>query len=145
MLFTSPGFTWFNWHSCTVASFEGSYYNCLWSGNEGTWHRVISLAQHCWPGLWRYIYCFGSVRRSLYGGRKYTHTQTHTHTHTHTHTQTCMHTRTHVRSIFTFKSQNWWRIFTLHFYPTCPRFLSKLDMASETLSLTELNLYKTSR
>ena len=90
MLFTSPGFARFNWHSCTVASFEGSYYNCLWSGNEGTWHRVISLAQHCWPGLWRYIYCFGSVRRSLYGGRKYTHTQTHTHTHT----QTCMHTRT---------------------------------------------------
>ena len=93
------------------------------------------------------LHLFCSVRRSLYGGRKYTHTRAraHTHTHTHTHTPTNTHTHTHVSSILTFKSQNWWRIFTLHFYPTCPRFLSKLDMASETLSLTELNLYKTSR
>ena len=35
--------------------------------------------------LWHYIYCF-SVRRSLYGGRKYTHTHTHTYTYTYTHT-----------------------------------------------------------
>ena len=36
-------------------------------GDEGTWHKVISSAQHRWPDLWHYIYCFVSVR-SLYGG-----------------------------------------------------------------------------
>ena len=46
-----------------------------WVTQNHTWHRVISSAQHCWPDLWHYIYYFISVRRSLYGWRKYTHTQ----------------------------------------------------------------------
>ena len=56
---------------------------CLWRGDEGTWHRVISSAQHGWPDLWHCIYCFVSAMRSLYGRRKYAHTHTHTHTHIH--------------------------------------------------------------
>ena len=58
---------------------------------------LISPAQHRWPDVWHYIYCFVSVRRSLYGGRKYTHIYTHIHTHTHTctHTGTHRHTHTH--------------------------------------------------
>ena len=56
------------WRSC---------YGSLWRGDEGTWHRIISSAQHRWPDLWHYIYCFVPVRRSLYGGRKYTHTHNH--------------------------------------------------------------------
>ena len=78
------------------------------------WKSLLHLSMMWW---WRYLtqsnflstttfawslalhLCFCSVRRSLYGGRKYTHTPTHlpptppppTHTHTHTHTR--MHTR----------------------------------------------------
>ena len=33
---------------------------------------MISSAQHRWPDLRHYTYYFVSVRRSLYGGRKYT-------------------------------------------------------------------------
>ena len=47
--------------------------------------KVLDTAQHRWPDLWHYVYCFVTVRRSLYGGRKYTHTHTHTHTHARTH------------------------------------------------------------
>ena len=43
------------------------------------------------------LFCFVSVRRSLFGGRKYTHTHTRAHTHTHTctypHTSTYPHTQ----------------------------------------------------
>ena len=34
---------------------------------------MIFSAQHRWPDLWHYIYCFVSARRSLYGG--HTHTE----------------------------------------------------------------------
>ena len=35
---------------------EGLCYECLWCGDEDTWHRVISSARHRWPDLWRDIY-----------------------------------------------------------------------------------------
>ena len=38
--------------------------------NTDAFYEVISSAQHRWPDLWHYIYCFVSVRRSLYGGRE---------------------------------------------------------------------------
>ena len=62
--------------------------------------NLISSAQHRCPDLWHYSYCFSSVRRSLYGGSKYTptHPPTHTHTHTHTHTYIHAHTHTHTHT-----------------------------------------------
>ena len=58
--------------------------------------NLISSAQHRWPDLWHYSYCFGSVMRSLYGGSKYTHTRTYTHTHTQMHRYTYTYTYTHI-------------------------------------------------
>ena len=66
-------------YSCLL---EGSCYDCLWRGDNGTWHRNISSAYHRWPEPLALHLLFWSVRRSLYGERKETHTHTHTHTHT---------------------------------------------------------------
>ena len=37
---------------------EGPCYDCLWRGDKGTWHRIISSVYHRWPELWHYFYCF---------------------------------------------------------------------------------------
>ena len=76
--FTSRGSAQFNWHSCTVASLKVPAM-AVYDVATKVPDTVISSAQHRWPDLWHCI--FVSVRRSLYGGRKYTHTRTRTRTH----------------------------------------------------------------
>ena len=61
------------------AIIESPCYDCLWRGNKATWHRVISSAQHCWPNLWHYIYCF--VQYDAFIVEENTYTNTHTRMH----------------------------------------------------------------
>ena len=99
MSFASHGFVRFNWHSFAqlpvwrfllwLSMFEGSYYDCLWCDDKGTWNKKISLAYHRWVEFCHYIYCF------VQSGKAFTvkrNKHTHTHTHTHTHKQTNTHT-----------------------------------------------------
>ena len=56
--FTSRDSAHFNWHSFAQLL---AWMSLLWflrRGDKYSWNKNISSAQHRWPDLWHYIYCF---------------------------------------------------------------------------------------
>ena len=64
-------------------------------------------AQHHWPDLWYYIYCFVQSGEA-FTVEENTHTQTQTHRQTHTHTNTQTHTQTQREAAVIFKGTGSW-------------------------------------
>ena len=76
---------YFSWlcHNCEL---QGSFYDCLWRGDKGTWYRNVFTEYYRWPELWHCSCCFvQSVEGFTVKGNKRMHTHSNTHTHTHTH------------------------------------------------------------
>ena len=65
------------------------FYDCLWPGDKGSWHRNISSAYHPWPDFWHYTHCFTQSGEAFtVKGKKHTYSRTYTHTHARIHTHT---------------------------------------------------------